>query len=264
MSEARQPALFVGHGSPMNAIEENGFTRSWRALGSRLSRPRAILAISAHWQTRGTSIGVAQSLETIHDFGGFPDALFAAQYPARGDPDLARAVARSIAPAVGGTVAEDPSWGLDHGVWSVLMHLYPEADVPVVALSMDVALSPQQRLAVGEALAPWREEGVLILGTGNIVHNLRTINWQGAGTGYDWCAEFDAYMRDAVARHDTEALIHYDRQPAAARAVPTPEHLDPLFYCYGAGSTDPVSFPCEGLTMGSISMRAVLFGGPAA
>lgn len=228
----RVPALFVGHGSPMNAIEPTVFTLSWQALGARLRAQyaiRAIVCVSAHWLTRGTWVSSAEYPETIHDFGGFPEALYAMRYGAAGDPALAERVQQLIPQA-----KIDSARGFDHGVWSVLWHLFPGADVPVVSLSLDVGLDAGGHYALGQALAPLREEGVLIVASGNVVHNLRSFNWQGEGEPFAWAAHTRALV-NAWMENDDPFLRDESRYPAdIAQAAPTPEHFYPLLYVAGA------------------------------
>jgi 4,5-DOPA dioxygenase extradiol len=258
---ARMPALFVGHGNPMNAIEENRWSQAQRALAERLPRPKAVLAISAHWYVDGLHTTGAQRPETIHDFGGFPDALYRVQYPAPGDPALARRVVSLL----GGQRADvTGGWGLDHGTWSVLRHLLPEADVPVVQLSVDATLSPAEHLAVGRALAPLRDEGVLILGSGNLTHNLRHAfgAWHRGDTATPaWAAAFDEAAARAVAVGDETWLAGALEREDGRLSHPTPDHWLPLLYVAGAARAgEPVSSPITGFDMGSLSMRSILVG----
>ena len=241
----------------MNALEDNPHTRAWRQLGETMPRPRAILAVSAHWYTRGTGVTAMAQPRTIHDFYGFPPALFAQRYPAPGDPALAQQIQELLHPVA---VSADQEWGLDHGTWSVLAHVYPQADIPVVQLSIDATQPPEHHYQLGRRLAPLRDAGVLIFGSGNVVHNLRRLNWEPAASAYPWAAAFDSRLRGALAEGDHRAAIHYERfGEAAALSVPTPEHYLPLLYVLGAGCTgDAVSFPTDGIEMGSISMLTVL------
>jgi 4,5-DOPA dioxygenase extradiol len=258
---ARMPALFVGHGNPMNAVEDNAWSRAFRGLGRALPRPRAILSVSAHWYVAGTFTTAGERPETIHDFGGFPDALYRIRYPAPGDPDLARRVVRLLGD---GRAAESAEWGLDHGTWTVLLHMFPAADVPVVQLSIDGRLPPADHLALGRALAPLRDEGVLVLGSGNVVHNLphAFAAWRrGDATTPEWARAFDAGIAGALARHDGDALVRALDTEEGRRAAPTPDHYLPLLYVAGASAPgDPVTFPVEGFDMASLSMRAVRLG----
>lgn len=258
---ARMPVLFVGHGNPMNAIEDNAWSRGFRDLARALPTPKAILAISAHWYVAGTYATSNERPETIHDFYGFPDALSRVEYPAPGAPELARRVVRLVGERRASLSAE---WGLDHGTWSVLVHLRPAADVPVVQLSIDGRLPPAEHLAIGRALSPLRDEGVLVMGSGNVVHNLRHAftawNRGDAGTP-DWAREFDAGIARALETHDTEALTRALESDAGRLAHPTPDHYLPLLYAAGASApADPVRFPIEGFDMSSLSMRSVIFG----
>jgi 4,5-DOPA dioxygenase extradiol len=258
---SRMPVLFVGHGNPMNAIEDNRWSRAFRALGAALPAPRAILAVSAHWYGAGTQTTAAARPETIHDFYGFPDALFRVAYPAPGDPALARRVAGLLADR---DAAPSDAWGLDHGTWSVLVHLRPAADLPVVQLSLDARLPPAGHLAIGRALAPLRDEGVLILGSGNLVHNLRHAfsAWhRGERTPPEWARAFDDEVARALERHDDDALVRVLETEAGRLAHPTPDHYLPLLYAAGASQPgEPVRFPIEGFDMSSLSMRSVTLG----
>jgi 4,5-DOPA dioxygenase extradiol len=257
----RMPVLFVGHGSPMNAIEDNVWSRGFRDLGRALPRPKAILTVSAHWYVEGTFTTANERPKTIHDFGGFPDALFRVQYPAPGDPVLARRVVE----AVGNRRASvDGTWGLDHGTWSVLMHLRPAADVPVVQLSIDGRLAPAEHLAIGRALAPLRDEGVLVLGSGNLVHNLRHAfgAWHRGETATpEWARDFDLGIARALEEHDSDRLVRALESDAGRLSHPTPDHYLPLLYAAGASSQDDaVRFPIDGFDMASLSMRSVVLG----
>jgi 4,5-DOPA dioxygenase extradiol len=257
---ARLPAVFVGHGSPMNALHENEWTRAWAALGERLPRPRAVLAVSAHWYVPGTAVTATATPRTIHDFGGFPRELYAARYPAAGDPALAVRVQRLLEPL---TVRSDRSWGLDHGTWSVLRHVYPDAGVPVVQLSIDETREAAFHYQLGERLRPLRDEGVLLLGSGDVVHNLHTYAWGGHPTGaYDWAARFETRVRELLlARADAQLVDYPSLGPDALLSVPTPEHYLPLLYVLGASEPhEPVAFPVEGIDGGSVSMLAVQCG----
>ena len=258
MSSRAQPALFVGHGNPMNAILTNVYADAWRDIGRRSVRPRAILAISAHWYVPETAVTAMTAPRTIHDFGGFPRALHEFDYPAPGDPELARRVRDVLAPEI--SVRLDESWGLDHGTWSVLAHLVPEADVPVVQLSIDERRPPSFHYELGKRLRILRDEGVLVLGSGNVVHNLEAFAWgRHDAEPLDWAERFDARVRRAFAAGDDDALVNYDEAgDDALLAVPTPEHYLPLLYVAGARDAgDRVSFPVRGLDGGSISMLAV-------
>ncbi|HXT00892.1 MAG TPA: 4,5-DOPA dioxygenase extradiol [Elusimicrobiota bacterium] len=256
---SRMPVLFLGHGSPMNAIEDNDFTRALKKLGARLPRPKAVLCVSAHWLTEGSVIGGMERPRTIHDFGGFPDALYGIRYPAPGSPSLAARV-RGLLGAEASV--DDGEWGLDHGAWSVLRFLYPEADVPVVQLSVDMIAEPREKFDLGRRLRGLREEGILILGSGNVVHNLRRISFEEDAPAAPWAVEFDAWVKGRLEARDDEALLgDLSRAPSGDLAVPTPDHYDPLLYVLGAADEDEKPrFEYEGIQNGSISMRAVRFG----
>ena len=250
----RMPALFLGHGSPMNAITGNPFREAWRRLGRELPKPRAVLCVSAHWETDGAKVCALAKPDTIHDFGGFPAELFAVRYPAPGSPELAQ----QVMALAGGEVAADTRWGLDHGAWQVLMHLFPEADVPVAQLSLPRAYGAQQHVALARKLAPLREAGVMVVGSGNIAHNLRMLS---TGATPAWAAAFDAAVADAVTRRDLEALADYGRFPSAAQAVPTPEHYWPLLYVLAMAQADePLQMFNAAYDLGSISMRSLRVG----
>lgn len=250
------PALFVGHGSPTNALADNGLTRAWTALGRRLPRPKAVLAISAHWETKGTLITAAERPRTIHDFYNFPPALHAMQYPAPGDPALARRIERLLAPHAR---ADVDGWGLDHGTWSVLKFLYPEADVPVLQLSMDLRRSPAEHFALGRDLSALRDEGVLLFGTGNIVHNLRLYDPRRT-EGEPWAVQFNEAVKDRVLAGDDEALIDWRDLPGSALAVPEAEHYLPLLYVLGARRPgDGIEILTDEVSA-SLSMTSVLLG----
>lgn len=261
-ASARMPVLFIGHGSPMNAIEDNQWSRAFRALGAELPRPRAVLCVSAHWYTPGTFLTDNLRPETIHDFGGFPPALQQMKYPAPGAPELAKHVSQLLASrSTSASLRSD--WGLDHGTWSVLVHLLPAADVPVVQLSIDGRLPPAAHIELGQALAPLREEGVLVLGSGNIVHNLRDAfgNMQRGITATPaWAAEFDRAAASAIEQRDARHLAGSLESSTGRNSHPTPEHYLPLLYAFGASSEgDRVSYPIAGFDAGSLSMRAVQF-----
>lgn len=255
----RMPALFIGHGSPLNTLGDNRHTAAWRRLGQTLPCPSAILAISAHWYVLGSAVTAMQAPRTIHDFHGFPQALFDFRYPAPGSPALAARVRECLQPLA---VAADDAWGIDHGAWSVLAHLFPAADVPVVQLSIDRRQPAQFHYDNGARLAALRDEGVLILGSGNVVHNLGMLRREAPSAAYDWALRFEQAVKARLLRHDHAALVAWEGLDAQARlAVPTPEHYLPLLYCIGAQREgDPVSFPVEGIEMGSLSMLAVGIG----
>nr|WP_298717444.1 4,5-DOPA dioxygenase extradiol [uncultured Steroidobacter sp.] len=255
----RLPVIFFGHGNPMNALADNVYTRGWRRIGESFPKPRAILCVSAHWYVPYTAVTAMQSPRTIHDFGGFPRELFEFQYPAPGDPGIAAEVVELLGP----TVALDDSWGLDHGAWSVLCHCYPDADVPVVQLSIDETLTAQDHYRIGRSLAPLRERGILIVGSGNLVHNLHTYGWgRRVIDPYDWAVRFEQRARAFMLAGDHEPLINYEQLGKdATLSVPTPDHYLPLLYVLGAQLPgDKVTFPIEGVDGGSISMLSVQLG----
>jgi 4,5-DOPA dioxygenase extradiol len=256
----RMPVLFVGHGNPMNALEENRWGQAFRALASELPRPRAILAVSAHWYVEGTFTTSAARPETIHDFGGFPDELYRIEYPAPGDPALARRAVELI----GSRAALSAEWGLDHGTWSVLVHLRPAADLPVVQLSIDGRLPPAEHLAIGRSLRPLRDEGVLVLASGNVTHNLRHAfgaMQSGDPRTPDWAARFDADAARALSAHDEAWLAAALETEDGRRSHPSPDHYLPLLYAAGAsGAGEPVRYPITGFDLGSLSMRAAILG----
>jgi len=252
------PALFVGHGSPMNTLERNRHTQAWMAVGQTLPRPKAILAVSAHWYIRGTAVTAMAKPQTIHDFGGFPPALHAYQYPAPGDPALAAHVVDLLAPL---TVGLDHEWGLDHGTWSVLAHVYPNADIPVVQLAIDRTQPAAFHYELGRRLAPLRDEGVLIIGSGNVVHNLGVIQWGGKSAPYPWAMQFDRAFRENLERRNHGPLIDYAGLGEAARmSIPTPDHYLPALYVLGAQrDDDALAILTDGIELGSISMLSFAF-----
>jgi len=254
------PALFFGHGNPMNALRRNGYTERWTAIGTNLPRPKAILCVSAHWYVPGAAVTVNTAPRTIHDFGGFPRELYEVQYPAPGDPDLARRVQKLLAPLA---VELDERWGLDHGTWSVLCHVYPKADIPIVQLSIDETKPASFHYEIGQRLAPLREEGILIVGSGNLVHNLHTYAWgRHAVDPFEWAVRFEQEARGLLLSGDHKPLIHYERLGRdATLSVPTPDHYLPLLYVIGSGAAkEPLTFPVEGVDGGSISMLTVQLG----
>jgi 4,5-DOPA dioxygenase extradiol len=255
----RMPAVFLGHGNPMNALGRNRWTEVWRAVGAAAPRPRAILAVSAHWYVGFCAVTAMPAPRTIHDFFGFPDELFAVQYAAPGAPDLAAEVAELAAPIWVGL--DTDSWGIDHGTWSVLVHAFPAADVPVVQLSIDATKSLDEHLALAERLAPLRDRGVLIVASGNVVHNLARISWDQPDAGFDWAQRYDAAARDVMtsAPGDLGALVEHPDHPMA---VPTPDHFLPLVYLAGLAraSGEMADVLAEGCTMGSLSMTSYALG----
>ncbi|WLS79548.1 4,5-DOPA dioxygenase extradiol [Erwinia pyri] len=261
MSQSRMPALFLGHGSPMNVLEENVYTETWRELGKTLPRPKAIVAVSAHWYTRGTAVTAMEKPRTIHDFGNFPQALFDTHYPAPGSPDLASAVAEALAPF---EVHLDREWGFDHGSWGVLIKMYPEADIPVVQLSIDGTKPPAYHFELGRKLAALREQGIMIVASGNVVHNLRMVRWQGEAEPYAWASSFNEYVRENLnweGEAEQHPLVNFMRHEGAELSNPTPEHYLPLLYVLGARLPgEGVSVPVDGLEMASLSMLSVQVG----
>jgi len=262
-TKARMPVIFVGHGSPMNAVRQNAFTRHLQQWGEALPRPKAILSVSAHWLTPGfTAVDVQEHPPTIHDFGGFPPELYAMRYPASGAPAIAQETAVRIKKA---KVIATSDWGLDHGTWTVLHHMFPRADVPVFQLSIDYDKPGAYHLAVGRELAGLRDQGVLILGSGNIVHNLRATDRgtpDGISASRPWAAAFDAAVVKALAGRDDNALVNYaGLDTSAAQAVPTPDHYFPLLYVLGAaGASESARSVFEGFQAGTLSMRCLQFG----
>ena len=254
------PAIFFGHGNPMNAVSDNIYTAGWRKIGEQTPRPKAILSISAHWFVPGTGVTISTAPKTIHDFGGFPRELYQVQYPAPGDPELARRVHKMLQPL---PVSFDSSWGLDHGTWSVLNHVYPDANVPVVQLSIDETQSASFHFEIGRRLAPLRAEGVLIVGSGNLVHNLHAYAWgRHMPDPYDWAIRFELEAKEMMIAGEYEPLIDYEKLgPEAKLSIPTPDHYLPLLYVIGARQADEaISFPVEGVDGGSISMLTVQVG----
>ncbi|SDJ78903.1 Aromatic ring-opening dioxygenase, catalytic subunit, LigB family [Flavobacterium noncentrifugens] len=256
------PVLFIGHGSPMNGIEDNEFSRTWTKFGKEIPKPKAVLVISAHWLTNGTHITAMPNPKTIHDFGGFPQALFDVQYPAPGNPELAEATSKLITST---NVGLDHDWGLDHGTWTVVRHMYPNADIPVLQLSIDYSKPPQYHYELAKQLKSLRKKGVLIIGSGNMVHNLRMVAWeklQEPEYGFDWALEMNSVFKEKIGNNDFNALINYEKLNAAAKlAVPTPDHYYPLLYAMALqDSKDDASFFNDKAVGGSLTMTSVQWG----
>lgn len=257
----KMPVLFLGHGSPMNAIEENEFVSSFKQLGKELERPNAILCISAHWETKGTFVTGMQNPRTIHDFGGFPKALFDVEYPAPGSPELAQ-LTKDITKT---EVELDYGWGLDHGAWSVVKHMYPEADIPIIEMSIDYSLSPRQHYELAKEISSLRQKGVLIIGSGNMVHNLRMVAWNKLNEqyAYDWATEANEKMKSYITSGDHSKLIDFKSQGKAFElAIPTPEHYLPLLYTLALkDETDNTTLFNDKNVGGAISMTSLKIGG---
>ena len=254
------PAIFFGHGNPLNALAENDYTRAWAGIGEQLPRPKAILSVSAHWYVPASAVTASAKPRTIHDFGGFPRELYQFEYPAPGSPELAGRVREMLGPT---SVKFDERWGLDHGTWSVLCHVFPQADIPVVQLSIDETQPPEYHYEIGKRLAPLRDEGVLIIGSGNLVHNLHTYAWGSHKVEpFDWAIRFEQQARELLLKGDHAPLIGYEALGRDAKlSAPTPEHYLPLIYVIGVSREgEPVTFPVEGVDGGSVSMLTVQFG----
>ncbi len=254
----KMPVMFIGHGNPMNAIEDNVYHKSWEAMGKALPRPQAILSVSAHWLTTGTKVTAMSHPKTIHDFGGFPKKLFDQKYPAPGTPEFA-ALTREL--VTYSHLQADESWGLDHGTWSVLLPMYPAADIPVYQLSLDYDQPPAYHYEIGKQLGKLREKGVLIIGSGNLVHNLRAVDWSGGNKVYDWALEFDAKFADWMAKGDHTSILNYQKilGNTATMAHPTYDHLLPLFYVLGLQQkNEKITFFNDQFDMASISMRSMV------
>jgi 4,5-DOPA dioxygenase extradiol len=258
--EQMMPTVFIGHGNPMHALQDDPFTRALRQLGQDLPRPQAILCISAHWMTTGSWVTGMMHPRTIHDFSGFPPELSAVQYPAPGDPSLAALLQKRIlAPPLH---IDAQAWGLDHGTWSVLRHMFPAADIPVLQLSLDCAQSPEYHFELGQQLRQLRRDGVLILGSGNIVHNLRMVDFHADAPPYDWAVAFDSWVKERIVARDFPALLSQAMQSKAARlSIPTPDHWYPLLYILGAAEEhDALAWEYEGFELSAISIRCLSFG----
>lgn len=257
----KMPILFLGHGSPMNAIEENEFVQGFRNIGKEIQRPTAILIISAHWETRGTYVTAMDQPKTIHDFGGFPKELFDVQYPAPGSPELAKETQSLITST---TVGLDDKWGLDHGAWSVIKHLYPKADVPIIQMSLDYLQGPQYHYDLAKEIKSLREKGVLIVGSGNMVHNLGMVEWRRLNEtfGYDWAIETNEKMKNFILNNDHTSLINYQKQGKPFQlAIPSPEHYLPLIYTLALKEEkDNIQFFNDKAVAGSLTMTSVKFG----
>lgn len=253
------PVLFVGHGSPMNALETNEFSLEWQKLGKSLPRPNAILCISAHWETKGTFITAMEKPQTIHDFGGFPQALFDVQYPAPGSPELAAETKNMVTKT---NVGLDEKWGLDHGAWSVIKHLYPDADIPVIEMSLDYYQYPQYHYDLAKKLSSLRKKGILIIGSGNMVHNLRILDWNKPDQGFDWALDANAKFKKLILDNDHHQLINYRNIGREMDlAVPTPEHYLPLLYVLALkAENEGVSIFNDKPVMGSLFMTSVKIG----
>lgn len=260
--DIKHPVLFIGHGSPMNGIVGNEFSRTWAKMGQEIVRPKAVLVISAHWLTRGTHITAMEEPKTIHDFGGFPQALFDVQYPAKGSPELAEATSKLVTST---NVGLDHDWGLDHGTWTVVRHMYPDADIPVLQLSIDYGRPPQYHYELAKEIASLRKKGVLIIGSGNMVHNLRMVDWQKLNEpnyGFDWAVEMNDVFKQKISDGNHKALIDYENLNKAAKlAIPTPDHYYPLLYNLGLqDNNDTISFFNDRLVGGSLNMTSVKIG----
>jgi 4,5-DOPA dioxygenase extradiol len=250
------PLLFIGHGSPMNGIEDNEFSMRWEQLGKEIPLPTAVLCISAHWLTKGTHVTAMEHPQTIHDFGGFPQALFDVQYPAPGNPALAKETASLIHKT---SVGLDHEWGLDHGTWSIVKRMYPQANIPVLQLSIDYSKGPQYHYELARELEALRKKGVLIIGSGNMVHNLRILDWNRVDSGYDWAVEINETFKKSILSGDHKPLINYEGLGQAGKlSIPTPEHYLPLLYILGlTNSKEKISIFNDKVLMGSISMTSV-------
>lgn len=260
--DIKLPVLFIGHGSPMNGIEDNQFSQTWRKMGMEIQKPKAVLVISAHWLTRGTHITAMNNPKTIHDFGGFPQELFNVQYPAPGSPDLAKATKQLITST---DVGLDHDWGLDHGTWTVVRHMYPDADIPVLQLSIDYSKPPQYHYDLAKQLASLRKKGVLIIGSGNMVHNLRMVAWDKLSEpeyGFDWANEMNTIFKSKITDGNHKALIDYETLDKAAKlAIPTPDHYYPMLYNLALqDAKDDISFFNDKAVGGSLTMTSVKIG----
>lgn len=256
----RMPVLFIGHGSPMNAIDVNAYTKRLQRLGEEIPRPTAILVVSAHWMTEGSWVTAMPQPKTIHDFYGFPQALFDVRYPAPGSPEIAKLVTETVRdPRV---IPDSEMWGLDHGTWSILRHLYPEADIPVLQLSLYMEQPPEYHVKLGREIKALRDKGVLILGSGNLVHNLRRIKWEPNATAHEWAVEYDEWLKKKLSERNFDAVLNDFHETEAGRlSVPTLDHYYPLHYVLGASDEkDELAFEYEEMQNGSISMRSLSLG----
>lgn len=255
----KMPVVFVGHGNPMFAITDNPYKSKWEELGKKIPTPKAILCVSAHWLTKGTAVTMTDKPETIHDFGGFPEELFQQQYPAPGSPTYAKLVIETVKAT---NVLEDYEWGLDHGTWAVLKNMFPKADIPVFQMSIDYYKSLQFHFDLGKELSSLRSKGVLIIGSGNVVHNLRQVRWQENAQPFDWAVEFDAIVKKSIEDNNAKPLLEYQKLgQIATLAHPTNEHYLPLLYILGLrDNSDQFQFFNDSIDMGSMSMRSVVFG----
>ena len=260
--EEKLPVLFIGHGSPMNGIEDNEFSRTWSKFGNEIPKPKAVLVISAHWLTNGTHITVMNNPKTIHDFGGFPQALFDVHYPAKGNPELAKYTSELITST---SIGLDHDWGLDHGTWTVVRHMYPNADIPVLQLSIDYNKPAEYHYNLAKQLASLRKKGVLIIGSGNMIHNLRMVAWDKlseAEYGFDWAIEMNTLFKEKIGNNDFKSLLDYEKLNKAAKlAIPTPDHYFPLIYAMALqDNNDEVLFFNDKLVGGSLNMTSVKWG----
>lgn len=253
----RMPVLFAGHGSPMNAIEDNTYTRAWRNIAERIPKPEVIISVSAHWFTKGTKIMNGKNNKTIYDMYGFPDELYGVKYDTKGSPETAEVCSKLISKET----EFDNSWGIDHGTWSVLVHMYPGRDIPVFQISVDAYAPPEEHYKIGRKLSALRNQGVLIFGTGNVVHNLWLVDWHKANKGFDWAYEFDDYVYENVLSRNHENILKFRELGDIAKlAVPTPDHLYPLLYVLGASDeNDKISVFNKSCELGSLTMTAYLF-----
>jgi 4,5-DOPA dioxygenase extradiol len=254
---SKMPMLFVGHGSPMNAIEDNRYTRGWKEIAEQIPKPESIISISAHWYTKGTKIMNEENPKTIHDMYGFPKELYEILYKVQGNRELAGKVKNLISKQS----AFDNSWGIDHGTWSVLVHMYPERNIPVFQISIDAAAPPEVHYQIGKELKSLRNQGVLLFGSGNIVHNLGLIDWGIEDKGFEWAYQFDDYIKESIINRNHETVINYlHLEKTAKLAVPTPEHFYPILYILGASDEeDKISVYNDSCVLGSLSMTSYLF-----